>query len=353
VSVEAGGSGKRNVVVVQDQNQQSAGQTQQSHSRKKERHSGGRQGQQQRERDHSNSNQSQAKTGSHNWYLKDPKGSKLGPFTSRELVNWFEAGLMVCEGDGGWDHLTKQLKKTTGTEQSSQPSQGVKEQHPSTQTQNQNQSHPKQQQEINNKSAAAVAERTVAPSSKKHQQQQEAVAAAAPPAAPAQSVAVAAPVVPAAASPVPSPANNANVNEKRRGGPKESNHNTPSKKATPKELFTAGASQPMDEPVWRYVDNEGQIQGPWTSKQMISWYQQGYFDMDLLVVGCDRKICPPNLPKMEEYVALGKLIQAPSQRSSGNEGKGSRYNNHHGGGHGHSGGGGYRRGGRKHNNYHH
>merc|ERR1711977_670800 len=52
------------------------------------------------------------------------------------------------------------------------------------------------------------------------------------------------------------------------------------------ELFTGGVkNNPTEEPVWRYVDNEKQIQGPWTSKQMLSWYKQGYFDMDLLVVG--------------------------------------------------------------------
>lgn len=325
VSVE-GGSGKRNVVVVQEQSR-SATQTQQSHSssRKKERGSG-------RQQKEHHSNQSK----NNNWYLKDPKGTKLGPFSARELVSWFEAGLMVCDGDGNWEHLAK-LKKTEQPQQHQSSHEKPKEQH---QTHQQQQQQPKreQAQQENNKSLTRP-EAAAAQSSQPLKKPQQETAAPAPTPTPVP--------VPVPASPSPSPSAATAANEKRRGGggggggsqphSQHKEHNTPTKKFTPQELFTAGAQKPMDEPVWRYVDNEGQIQGPWTSKQMISWYQQGYFDMDLLVVGCDRKICPPNLPKREEYVALGKLLHAPSQRSSGQDGKGSRYNN------------GYRRGGRKHN----
>merc|ERR1712087_416494 len=99
------------------------------------------------------------------------------------------------------------------------------------------------------------------------------------------------------------------------------------------EVFTGGVkNNPTEEPVWRYVDNEQQIQGPWTSKQMVSWYKQGYFELDLLVVGCERKLCPPNLPKKEEYLPLGRLLQDKATTLPGNhvhsQAKGSNRNNH-------------------------
>merc|ERR1711907_420851 len=112
------------------------------------------------------------------------------------------------------------------------------------------------------------------------------------------------------------------------------------------ELFTGGVkNNPTEEPVWRYVDNEQQIQGPWTSKQMISWYKQGYFELSLNVVGCERKLCPPNLPGREQYQPLGRLLQDKAAKmpghmvhtSSGSPSHQNRQNNHN-----------YRRGG---NNY--
>lgn len=76
-----------------------------------------------------------------------------------------------------------------------------------------------------------------------------------------------------------------------------------------RSLFTSDASQATDQPLWRYIDLSGQIQGPFTASNMVDWYTRGYLaDPHLLIVGHDRQVAPPNLPPIKLYQPLGELL---------------------------------------------
>jgi hypothetical protein len=61
--------------------------------------------------------------------------------------------------------------------------------------------------------------------------------------------------------------------------------------------------------MWRYIDYEGAIQGPFPAKSMIEWFQGGYLsDSAIMVGGTERRVSPPNLPPPEFYMPLGALI---------------------------------------------
>lgn len=61
--------------------------------------------------------------------------------------------------------------------------------------------------------------------------------------------------------------------------------------------------------MWRYMDFEGAIQGPFPAKSMIEWFQAGYLsDSAIKVCGTERKVSAPNLPPPDFYMPLGALI---------------------------------------------
>lgn len=74
-------------------------------------------------------------------------------------------------------------------------------------------------------------------------------------------------------------------------------------------LFHGEVSQGAEQPMWRYIDPEGHMQGPFPAKDMESWFQEGYLaDPGLRVCGTERKVAPPNLPPPEFFIPLGALI---------------------------------------------
>lgn len=74
-------------------------------------------------------------------------------------------------------------------------------------------------------------------------------------------------------------------------------------------LFHGEVSQGAEQPMWRYIDPEGRMQGPFPAKDMESWFQEGYLaDPGLRVCGTERKVAPPNLPPPEFFIPLGALI---------------------------------------------
>ena len=48
--------------------------------------------------------------------------------------------------------------------------------------------------------------------------------------------------------------------------------------------------------MWRYIDNKEQIQGPFSANQMLLWYNMGFFEKGLLMLGTAKKLAPPHLP---------------------------------------------------------
>ena len=47
------------------------------------------------------------------WYVKDPRGAKLGPYSAAEIVAWF-GSLQVAEGAGAWQDLRTVLPALGG-----------------------------------------------------------------------------------------------------------------------------------------------------------------------------------------------------------------------------------------------
>ena len=55
-------------------------------------------------------------------------------------------------------------------------------------------------------------------------------------------------------------------------------------------VYCHAAVQAAEQPVWQYIDPEGQVQGPFTAKEMQSWMEGNYLQKDLPVCGmvsCD------------------------------------------------------------------
>ena len=105
----------------------------------------------------------------------------------------------------------------------------------------------------------------------------------------------------------------------RGGGKPDGNSNNPklttgAKPAYGKDvarlLFTGGARLATDEPVWRYRDPAGVVQGPFPARSMLDWYARGYLAPRLPVAGCDRKVAPPHVPPPSLYRPLGDLLAA-------------------------------------------
>ena len=350
--------------------------------------------------------------GAKGFIMRDPTGTVVGPFTARELVQWFDEGLQIKESGshGGWEHLRqclsrlrRQMGSTAPPAGDKQDKQGPKESKEGKDAGGGSRSEGKRQQAKASSQSDEVAsgqpqEKGAAPSHGK-QAQGGAGAGAAPAAASA--------AAPAAHAP-PNAKGKGHKRDKSMGGsdhpPKAAPSEKEKEKGKDKEradkesskgakehgrdrgqapsaqthggganghaqgggaghgrsngraqitdavvhgLFTGGCKLAAEEPVWRYVDNSENVQGPWTSRQMISWYKQGYFDKNLLVVGCERKLAPPNLPKRSEYRPLGQLLQEKSEKMPNARGHkdGAPYANGHGHGHGHHGQG--RRHGKK------
>ena len=374
LEVKVDNVGKRNVTLVHDRSQSGKGS-------KKDRV---RQQHREKESAQPRDQVKQASCGS--FYLKDPKGKKLGPFSAADLVAWFDDGLQVCEADNGsWENLRgatlsrlrkwnkQQLERqgvapaqaaaaqggnqdkpaeqavvalpqrqTKDHQRRGTPSSGKKEQDAGSDKQPSKQDKPEKAKEKEQPASQG------APTSQQKQQ---------PAAAPTNSVqqpktGLQQQQQVAAAQQVQAKTTMKQEPQKQQQESRGKDSSTSYKKNVKYndlvvvELFTGGVkNNPTEEPVWRYVDNEQQIQGPWTSKQMISWYKQGYFELNLNVVGCERKLCPPNLPGREQYQPLGRLLQDKAAKmpghmvhtSSGSPSHQNRQNNHN-----------YRRGG---NNY--
>ncbi|KAL3136862.1 kinesin-like protein, variant 2 [Trebouxia sp. C0009 RCD-2024] len=77
-------------------------------------------------------------------------------------------------------------------------------------------------------------------------------------------------------------------------------------------LFTADR-QGAEEPVWRYIDPDGQVQGPFSAREMHTWYDSNYLQMDLPICGMERKVSPPDLPSRELYKSMGQMLQQVSR----------------------------------------
>lgn len=74
-------------------------------------------------------------------------------------------------------------------------------------------------------------------------------------------------------------------------------------------LFTGEVSQGADQPMWRYIDPEGNMQGPFPASSMLRWFEEGYLaDPELLMCGTERKVSPPNLPTAKYFVQFGRLL---------------------------------------------
>jgi hypothetical protein len=73
-------------------------------------------------------------------------------------------------------------------------------------------------------------------------------------------------------------------------------------------LFTNHRSPVVEQPVWRYVDNVGSVQGPFNGSDMTSWHAADYLVPDLLVCGMQRKVSPPNLPSKAFYRPMQELL---------------------------------------------
>lgn len=74
-------------------------------------------------------------------------------------------------------------------------------------------------------------------------------------------------------------------------------------------LFTGNVEQGADQPMWRYIDFKGNMQGPFPAHSMEGWFAEGYLsDSTIPVCGTERKVSPPNLPPEEFFIPLGALI---------------------------------------------
>ena len=62
------------------------------------------------------------------------------------------------------------------------------------------------------------------------------------------------------------------------------------------------------EPLWRYVDNDGKVQGPFSAQQMILWDDSNFFQKSLLMLGCAPNLAPPNLPPTSSYRPFSELL---------------------------------------------
>lgn len=78
------------------------------------------------------------------------------------------------------------------------------------------------------------------------------------------------------------------------------------------KLFTAD-NKGAEEPTWRYIDPDGIVQGPFTAREMHTWLESNYLQMDLPICGMERKVSPPDLPPKEMYKTLGQLLQQIEQ----------------------------------------
>jgi len=75
------------------------------------------------------------------------------------------------------------------------------------------------------------------------------------------------------------------------------------------KLFTGNVEQGADQPMWRYIDFKGNMQGPFPARSMEGWFAEGYLsDSTIPVCGTERKVSPPNLPPEEFFIPLGALI---------------------------------------------
>ena len=62
--------------------------------------------------------------------------------------------------------------------------------------------------------------------------------------------------------------------------------------------------------MWRYIDNKEQIQGPFSANQMLLWYNMGFFEKGLLMLGTVKKLAPPHLPgELRAPVEAGILLR--------------------------------------------
>ena len=51
-------------------------------------------------------------------------------------------------------------------------------------------------------------------------------------------------------------------------------------------MISGTAMQGAEEPVWRYIDLKGEVQGPFPSSQMLGWFTRGYLDtLELPICG--------------------------------------------------------------------
>ncbi|KAK9849367.1 hypothetical protein WJX84_006319 [Apatococcus fuscideae] len=102
-------------------------------------------------------------------------------------------------------------------------------------------------------------------------------------------------------------------------------------KNTAKRLFTAEAALGSDEPVWRYIDPQGIMQGPFPADKMVQWYNAGYLlNPALRMCGHERRIHlhpwqqPAHLPwamvSASKLFQILRLIRAPAMRQSGQVG---------------------------------
>lgn len=357
------------------------------------------------------------------WYVKDPRGAKLGPYSAAEIVAWF-GSLQVAEGAGAWQDLRTVLpalgggipfaKAPKGKEREAEkdklkekdkPKEKDKDRDkPNEMAKEKDKDKPKEREKPSaavparggtngekgaagarlEKPAAAVSEKpgkasaggtgpglpaeadaqeTVGKPSETPTPATEepakgspgAVAAAAaaatatsaPPDAPrektekAQAPSIVAtdaageptPALPAKAAVAAAPATTA-VAGKPAEKPRYSNDKLPAaapavtpgsngvaeppaaaatKAPTDKELSEwlfrgKSRSEGGGEPLWRYVDNGGKVQGPFSAQQMILWDDSNFFQTSLLMLGCAPNLAPPNLPPTSSYRPFGELL---------------------------------------------
>ena len=104
-------------------------------------------------------------------------------------------------------------------------------------------------------------------------------------------------------SPAEQPAANANAHAGEAGSPKAKGGGAKedakaAEGAAAQRVFHRGqpGGKEEEEPVWRYIDNKEQIQGPFSANQMLLWYNMGFFEKGLLMLGTAKKLAPPHLP---------------------------------------------------------
>ena len=88
-------------------------------------------------------------------------------------------------------------------------------------------------------------------------------------------------------------------------------------------LFRAGASSSKDEPLWRYVDPQGEVHGPFIAKQMLVWNAKSYFHPDILMLGCGRKVAASEVSDRSAFRPfcdlLGEAREALRKEGGGQE----------------------------------